>query len=69
MISESMSLHIAADLRGEAEKRHGGNYDIVVTVRLRGDGPAESIMKVIKKRRPRRRKEVDARQAEMFETI
>ena len=65
-MNENAALHLASDVRGAVEAVAGSSYDIIVTLRVRPGLEPVYEMRKVKKRRPRRKKEVDGRQAEMF---
>ena len=65
-MNENTALHLASDVGGAVNALPSGAYDVIVTLRIRpGQEPAYE-MKTVKKRRPRRGKEKDGQQAEMF---
>ena len=65
-MNENTALHLASDVGGAINALPSGAYDVIVTLRVRPGQEPVYELKTVKKRRPRRRKELDGRQAEMF---
>ena len=63
---DDFGMHMASDVLGLASTHKNRSVDVVLVLRIRpGQKPAYET-RVVKKRRSRRRKEVDGRQAELF---
>lgn len=66
MTYDDLGMYIASDVRNAIQAHNDGAYDLVVTVKIRPGSEPSYETKLVKKRRPRRRKEKDDRQVEMF---